>query len=79
MKKTDAEPLEGNVIKVPKDHLERDDLRGMALGQTIEYVFADASKLESARSTCNQMRIFGVKFRSRFNLDRTSITITRLK
>lgn len=66
------------VLKVTKDYLSRDDLRAMAVGQTIEFVIPD-EKLESASSTCSNMRFERKKYskKIRMNADGASITVTR--
>lgn len=65
--------------KIEKDHVSRDDLRSMAVGQSIEFVVPDG-KLESARSTCNNMKYERKRFSARINLGEvSSITVTRIE
>jgi hypothetical protein len=70
------------VIKVRKEYLSREDLRAMAVGQSIEFVMP-SSKLESASSACNNMRYEGKKFTKSIHIDdnpeESSITVTRTK
>ena len=66
-------------ITVHRDYLSRKDLRAMAAGQTIEFVLPD-NKLESARTTCDHMRLYGMKFKCPFYRDGyTSVVVTRIE
>ena len=66
------------VSKVSKEIVSRSDLRKMRVGQAIEFCLNDPHKMESARSACNQLKIEGLKFKTKFNLNTTSILIQRL-
>lgn len=65
-------------IKVQKETLGRDDLRAMAIGQEIEFALAE-DKLESARSTCQAMKLKHMQFTTKFNIEANSIYVKRIK
>lgn len=67
------------VMKMERDHVSRDDLRSMVVGQSIEFVLPEPGKLESARSACNQMRLFQMQYSYEFHIASCSIVITRVK
>lgn len=69
--------VESTVMKVQKERVSREDLRGMAIGQSVEFI-VPFNKIESARSACNQLKLQGMKFSYKTAKDLTSITITRI-
>lgn len=65
-------------MRVIKDAVSRADLRAMAVGQTLEFVLPTPNKLESARTACNTLKIYRMKFSTKINREQSSITIERL-
>lgn len=64
-----------------RHHVSRKDLEGMAVGQTVEFILSEDRKMESAKSTCDQMkRIRRGEFSCKFGRgELPSVIITRLK
>lgn len=67
-------------MKVTREFLSRNDLQAMAVGQTIEFCIP-ADKLESASSTCNNMKYLGKRFSKSVKIagNESSITVTRIE
>lgn len=73
MKETKNDPL---MVKI--DHLSVHDLRQMAVGQELKFVLTDRDKLPSARSTCNNEKMYGRVFSARIKPEESSITVRRM-
>ena len=66
--KKDANIIESGAMRVVKDYVSRDDLTAMAVNQAVEFV-VPSDKFESAKSTCNAMRLKGKKFSTKIAPD----------
>ena len=63
---------------IRKESLGRQDLRSMIVGEIKTFKLASVQKLESARACATVMRIYGMKFKTKFILAETAIKITRI-
>lgn len=70
---------EASVMKVERDHVSREDLRSMTVGQVVEFVLPEPGKIESARQTRQQLKLYRYKFDFKPNPERCSVTITCLE
>lgn len=61
------------------ERISRNDLRQMAVGQTIEFELPSAAKIESGRVSCSLMKLRGYDFTAIMNLKKLSLIITRNK
>ena len=68
------------IIQLKVDHVGRNDLRAMAVDQSIEFVVPGKGQMESARSTCGQMKLERMRFSCKFNVgeDYYSAIVKRL-
>ena len=68
-------PPETGVTEVHKETVGRDDLMAMVPGQWTEFFLPEPGKLESVRSACQGLKIYGRKYTTMFHPETTSILV----
>ncbi len=60
-----------------KEKVTRNDLRSMKVGQTEVFSLPEKGKIESAKATCQQLRLEKMRFKTAVKPEEMAIVITR--